>query len=529
MVDNINSGVGDIMSSRPSGVALGPVPTSARDDELMGLVMNVSSMFSSSMRKRRSLERYLIHEEDFKRLIIDRLKDVHSDAETIAEMSKFVDLSINPGLDIAKSVSVVWKHGARRSVEGVSAAANEAILSLVEESMLAVHAPLWNRLAFLTGPVTVVPVVRGGEMGWDVLLPHFYDVVPDRSRPYGPPAAAAWTVNGVDDVDTVLLDGNSWRYYRTSGGKPELVTTEEHGIGRFPGATLRFDITYDSTYDPWWGSPRNQRLVDGTVMIGLINAGLAFTRKAQNKKLLTAIGDLTGMPKQQKLDPVIPVVINTDRGPGSVSMTALDFDTNPQNFIQHALWVLQSLAEAYGAQTPPMATGATISGYASRFSFTHDALTEIRNEQIPFARAFERDLMRATISMAKAMKHRVALDLPTIEQFDEGFRVEFPKLARTFADPTKEAEFSDWLIRRGCMTQIDILRSQNPTLSDRQLAALMDANLRSQAEFNDKVTSRGLIHDNSNNSITTAPQVTGAIGGKARADKAQDQAENNEE
>ena len=97
-------------------------------------------------------------------------------------------------------------------------------------------------------------------------------------------------------------------------------------------------------------------MVDGTVTIGVLGAALGFTRKAQSKKLLVALGDLGGTPSGQRLDPEIPIRVDSD-SPATVNFNTLDFDTDPKNFISHALWIYQSLAEAYGASTAYMEIG----------------------------------------------------------------------------------------------------------------------------------------------------------------------------
>ena len=221
-------------------------------------------------------------------LVVQRISDTHSDLETRREMAKFVDVTNNPALDITREVCVVWKNGATRSIRSVPKMRAKAFQSLVDETWLNVHMQNWNRMAFLLGPVTVVPILREGKMTWQVLLPHMYDVVADPANPFGSPLAASWSIpsDGSGEPDTVVLDAEGWKYYKTGHGKPELKRVEEHGLDRFPGATLRMNVSYQ---DDWWGGEHNQRLVDGTVTIGVLGAALGFTRKAQSKKLLVAL------------------------------------------------------------------------------------------------------------------------------------------------------------------------------------------------------------------------------------------------
>lgn len=508
------------------------------------LIERCAFTLRSDERKRRAWDRWLIYTEQHAPLILARILDTQNDEGVRNEIAKFVDLTVNPGLDVTRQTSVCWRQGARRSIEGVSEDALKAFHELVLESRIDAIAPSWNRIAALVGTILVVPAVRKGALRWDTLLPTFTEVQPDPEDPFGSPVAAAWTIRSEceqpEDAVVVFLDASAWRTYKLArapiiraaaamgmAAAPEPEPTLEvarppieHQLGYFPGVPLRFTEVFDGD---WYGSPYlNQRLVDATVAIGVLNAALGFTRKAQNKKLLALIGDLGGFPDGQSLDPEVPFVADVPAGSGPApTVTSLDFDTSPDNFIKHASWVYRNIASAYGGQVESDETGA-----GTRLVFSPETLTEIRNEQIPHARQFERELWATAVDMARKFQHPLAQRLPSREQVLAGFRIDFGKLSRRFQDPIAETAWTDWLLSKGATDQIEILRAQgNTTLDDEQLRELIEKHLEVQARFNDAVTKRNLNMQGGD--VKTTAQAFGALGPAARDGTAPPQTSSN--
>lgn len=493
-----------------------------------GLIDRCFHEFNTDARKRRAWDRWIIYTEQYQELILRRIMDTQTDDGVRTEMSKFVDLTINPGLDVTRQTSVCWRHGARRSIEGITEDQLEAFHELVLESRIDIVAPGLNRIAAFVGTTIVVPVVRKtaqhpeGVLAWDVLLPTFTEVATDPEDPYGTPTACAWTVRDQcgepDKAIATYLDGKGWSYYKLADAdatQPDrkraavpLRAPTEHNLGYFPGVPLRFGEVFDGD---WYGSPYlNQRLVDATVAIGVLNAALGFTRKAQNKRLLALIGDLGGFPDGQTLDPEVPFVADVPNGVGiAPTVTSIDFDTSPKNFVEHASWIYRNIASAYGGQVESDDVGDT------RLTFSVETLAEIRNEQIPHARQFERDLWANAVDMCRAMRHPLAASLPSREQVLKGFRIDFGKLSRRFTDPAAEQAWTDWLLSKGATDHLEILRAQgNATLNDSQLQALIEARLKNQAWFHDVVTTRNLSM--TAGGVATAAEAFGAMGTAVR-------------
>lgn len=468
------------------------------------LVEQCAFTLKSDIRKLNAWKRWQIYTEQHAPLVLECIISTQNDPNVRKELEKFVDLTVNPGLDITRQTAVCWRQGARRSIEGASEEQLAAFHELVLESKIDTHAPAWNRVAEFVGPVIVAPAVRKGILRWDTLLGTYTDVQTDPDDRHGTPLAAAWTVRAESerpaDATVCVLDDKAWTTYTATlgpvlddgtRGPPEIrevAPKVTHDLGYFPGVPLRFDSIIDGD---WWGSPfLNQRLVDATVRLGTLNAILAYTRKSQNKKLLKIVGDLGGFPDGQVLEPEVPLVADIPaNGQGTApAIEALDFDTDPGKFIRHAEWIYRNIASAYGGQIESDASGST-----SRIVFSTEALTEIRNEQIPHARMFERDLWANAVDMCRKFGHRLASSLPTREQVLAGFRIDFGKLSRKFSEPKAEQDWTDHLLSKGATDQLEIVRAQgNATLDDSQLKDLIARHLENQSWFNNILATRNL-------------------------------------
>lgn len=479
-----------------------------REDLVEHLVKQVHNVDD---RKDRARRRWMICTEAHKPLIHERLWTTLTDETYRDEVAKHVDVSDNPALDAIHDTCVVWSQGPQRTIAGATDAEASAFNSLVVESLIDAYAQTWNELAEFVGPLIVVPAIRKASLRWDVLLPTFYEVVPDPDDYYGTPLAVAYPIRGTkrgpgEEHDVMILDGVGWRRMSKRNGKLDQVgETVEHGLGRFPGAPLRFDVPIDCE---WHGHPtRNQRFVDATTAVGSIKSVLSVTRKAQNGKLLAIIGYLGDAVKQQTADPEMGIAINVEGTNNKTTPTvaAHDFDTPPANSIAHANDYRRGVASAYGGTIAP----------DGRMVFDDAALAECRRRQLPRARAFCRELWINAVELCKRMNHPLATALPDVEKVRGGFAVDFGTLSRTFADPSEEAKHTDWLLSKAAIDELDITRKQgNENLDREQLKKRVEEKLANRAWFNDAVTKRNLSMVAGG--AATAPQAFGALGPMVR-------------
>jgi hypothetical protein len=504
--------------------AMGPRPKLGRlPDSTVATLLKYAENHDDRERRARAAERFSIWTETFREVVAKRIDQRWDTKDTKVQLGRHVSMALNVGLDLARQICVVWKHGARRTVEEATEDENEALAKLILSAKFAAHAPVWNQLAFLVGAIIVVPVLRRGELRWDTLLPHHYTVVPDPEDPHGMPLAVTWR-NTPDpfrtkgeQADRVVLDAEAWWYYNTQTGSPKLVHKEIHGLGEFPGEPLRFDLPGIGT--DWYGL-ENDRVFDVTVDVAILSAQLSWVRKSQCHFLLAMIGQLQKAAKGQIPSPEQNIGIDVPKG-SSVTLQAIGFDTDPKNFIRHVLFLKEQVAEAFGIPGSAITFDFNSGSESERLRVTHEGLTEIRDTQIPFCRDFEHGLIRKSVLMARAYTppHRLAPDLPTNEQITQGYRVHFPKLGRVFNDPQTEMDYIDWEISKGWTSREEEMRKRNPSLTDKQIRTLQDKFLEEEIRWINELAKRDKAA-NPDGDLETLDQAAGRQGGLTRASNA---------
>lgn len=371
----------------------------------------------------------------------------------------------------------------------------EAFHTLYREAQVNSLAPMWNRMGYFLGPIIVIPRMRSGRMRMDTLLPHCYDIVQDEEDPCGIPVAVAYALQVVPEDKERNIQGESLvtvvthtdtKTYRVRGNQDIQPEGEAYTHKVRPFAILRFDACYDA--HDWYGATLHQRLVDGTIDVGLIYSLMGFIRRTQNKQLLSVVGPMEQVAKNQNVgDPEKPIIANTKPGT-TIDIKVLGFDTPPEHFIDQIRFIYEGLAESTGI---PVSLISNSTGKVVDLEFAFDGLSELRNDQVVYVRDFERDLAMATVAEARRGTHELAVDLPDDDEVREGYRVEFGPLARRFQDPSQEIEYTDWELAKGRTNVLDVLRRDNPDASEKQLRSILQRNLDINAEWHSQVTARG--------------------------------------
>lgn len=478
-----------------AGNAYGPMPSLVLGEKQIEDLLDRTQRYKSDLRKLEAHRRFQVWQGDYHSLIADKIEMVVHDPGQRAELRNWISTTNNVALDVTESVAVVWDAGAIRSVRDATPDQVETLNTLLTDAGLDAHASEWNRAAFLCGPVTVLPIFRhptedtqpGVNLTFDVLFPHHYEAIRNPANPAGPPLAVAYTVQSAH-ADTILVDAQAYRYYRTSNSeKPELVRTVEHHVGRFPGSTLRLGIPYG---DGFFGKPKHGRLIEGTVLQGVIDSALGLVRKSQNKKLLKLFGAIAGMPKRQVQDAEIPVTAKVDN-PEKIEFDAVDFDTDPANFIRHSQFVAHSLAASYGGSASVVEQS---NGLLVKIDFSHETQTELRNKQIQYTRPFERDLVSVILRLAEFSAYPDKDRLPQVDQVERGYTVSYPPLARKYKDPDEARKAIDWELSKGFIDYGEAFRKYMmiPGMSAEEAEALVMAKIDRQMKVIEKLTKRNM-------------------------------------
>jgi hypothetical protein len=281
-----------------------------------------------------------------------------------------------------------------------------------------------------------------------------------------------------------MVDGDAWHYYAANHGRRELIGTVPHGHGSLPGSTLDLDIAHGGSR---WEARRHQRLIDATVAIGTIEAVLSFIRKSQNKQLLYMIGQIDGVAAGQVQDPERGLSART-QNPQGVNLGVLDIDLDPENHIKHQAWLMQTIARSYGGQIASRPGSSSI--LEAEVMFSHEALTEQRNAQIPFATDFMRELLAHSVEVAVRGNHPLRFQLPTTEDVLTSTVVKYPPLSRSFANVDEQIKWANHSLSRGLQSFEDLLRPAMPSATDAELTAHLMGNLQRQSPVIEMMTTR---------------------------------------
>jgi hypothetical protein len=487
---------------------------SLAEQELQALLRRVQTS-AARARKDAAEARWNVWTEDFKDLIDRRIDETHHDHDSRSRIKLFSSTAVNLTQKIGRRAAVCWKLGARRYIDKADADEVAAFDKAYEEARASAVFKDLNRWAWLIGPTIVVPRVRRREFGFDLLLPHQYDAIFDEENPLGAPVAVVYTVaNGDNSPDSVpwttILDSEGWRFFNHMGQQARPPVP--HNLGFFPGVVCRFDEAQDPD---WYSATRNQRVFDGTIECAYLHAKLGWVRKSQDKKLAHLFGDLDDLPKGQKMDPEYMLVAQGASGK-LVDFGVDDFDTPPAHYIQHIRFVAENVTESLGipGSTTSFDTSEQASSGSLVLEIEHDALSTVRNDQIPYARSFEHELAWKSTAVMRHMGYKGRGDLPSVEEVKQGFRTEWPELNRV-DDPLRLAQLSDWEIKTSQITYVDLVRKRHPTMTRKQAKKLLMDNISEQAEINDFLATRNAPKGTilSDDGVKSAAQVNGAIGG----------------
>jgi len=480
-------------------------------------------------------ERKLIWDEAYKELIWQRITATHFDADIKRRIRPFISISLNAARDIVNAIAVVYKLGARRMLIESDEATDRAYKKIVLDTKIKQLDAQWNKWAFFLGPLIVVPTPRFGRISYETLFPHQYEPVLNPFDPLGTPEMVAWTIHNGQIREpgkshTIVLDRIGWYYFDVNGRpatdiSPNFIAhngVDEDGAPVFPGVVHRYDVPQDPD---WWSRTRNERLKEATIEIGAIWSVFNWVRKSQNKKLLTIVGNIEGMPQGQKNDPERPLVFDSV-GAEAIQMNALDFDTPPGNFLQHIKFTYEQQIEAFGiAQSSVTFDTAGKERADIAVNIEHDRLAHVRNEQIPFAREFESELAWKTVAVA--IGAGIDVGPLSVETVKEKHLIEFPDL-QPIGDPIKMLKVQEWERRHMYVNDIDLIMRRHPDLTREQAKKWLEDRINEQAEINDlKMTNNMML--NPDQVFETAPQAIGATGPGFRDESSENRPEASDE
>lgn len=456
--------------------------------------------------------RLSILQEDFGEQVARYLERTHYDPHIRGRLRRHVTQVFNVGADLTRSLACVYKNGARRSVG--KDRGDKALAKLNEATHFGTIAARLNQLGWFVGPTLEVPRVRGKRVTRELITPDRYDLLLDPEDPMGPPIAAAWMWPEGGRQVLVVLDRTHYTYFDPSDtGTP--LRAEAHGVQDedgeplFPGTLWRFDVPTDP--HDYFCKRRHQRVYEATIEVGGIASIMSMVRKSQNRKVIGLFGNLEQLGASAKLDPEKPLTMQIDSTDALPIFKIEDFNTPVEHFRDHIMLLYRTVIEAFGVPQSELTFDAETESTLGGMELKHERLSQLRNEQIPFAREAELSSQYKLAEVVRAAGHKLARGLPTRKQMAQDLTIEFPELNRV-EDPSKLKLLTDWELQRGQTTDVQLYQRRHPHLTLAECEDAVRANLGAQGELNELKATRRLdpaapMEDDN--------QATGRIGGQA--------------
>jgi hypothetical protein len=236
---------------------------------------------------------------------------------------------------------------------------------------------------------------------------------------------------------------------------------------------------------------------------------MAYVRKAQNKYLLLAVGDIESLPKGQSVSDPEGAVVAEAQLNDRMDIEAMPFDTPPDNFLKHIKYIYSVSAASVGLPGTEDVDPSALD----------DAVAEIRQRQLQFAAPFDKEIAIALCTVGKRVP---GVKCPDPKKVADSYMAEFGPMSRRFADPAQEVAQWEFDLKYGRRSVLDLLRRDHRDASDRTLRDRQMRNLEENTKYLEELASRNLPADpgeaeGADPKMETVPQKQGKKGGKISA------------
>lgn len=486
-------------------------------DSLKGLleVLIADRQVGRQLEQRRNWD---IMRKSFDEQTRSRIKTALPDPIISEQVVRNLRKSPNVYADVVGKLAVVYKHGVRRIIgpDTGDEAANVAWATIERVTGQRTRSPTWNRRGWGLGPIWVYPTVRRGKPRFHQLNPHKMSIVRDPVT--GEASAIGWRTGQKRDV-IVIVDETSWRYYSTRGdlvrgpeGEREIVhgvtDVDNEGEPALPGAWMRF---VDADDDDFWGVTRHTDLRDVTLYACLMMSLKSWIRNTQNRKLPIVKGQTEKIPKRQAMGG--NAVFNIPmRNPGDVMVEIKDINSNIEQFHRDIAFEVERVVEPYGVPGHTVTYDLEGGTGEERLAIQHEALSQVRNEQIEFVGRFERRNTHVMSQVLANAAHPLARDLNP-KLIAETFHLEVPPLTRV-DDPIKIEEHRNLVRKRAAKSEIDFIQEDNPGMSREEATERMLRVVEDRSALATMLKENNLTMGP--DGILTSPEMSGAMGTPAR-------------
>lgn len=390
-------------------------------------------------RRKEIANRVAIQTDSFDHLIRARINGIYAKADIAAEVARWAIGLFNPQRVAVRRIAVGYKRRPLRRIQG-NKAHTKTMNALYKSVRFGKYAPRWHQGAVATnrGIVLARPLVgrRGPTVGYQFVAGSNAEVIaePGTTEDH-PPGVLGVLLEKADpraqSVARLMTVDSRWFAIWSSQG--ELLSSEEHGLGRFPGA-------WNEHNGPSEGDAFNgldgKGMTKTTIEVGTIAAAMGWTRKTQCRKLIAMLfggddggmGDEDAAPEGQVIgDPEGVLSIDAD----DVQLVVQDLNVAVTNFLEHIDELdRRAFQQLTGAPAQPNA--ALMQNPAAAANQLHANSSEAHASIVENLEAFEEDIAEVTVLMAR----RLGMEAPPVEAVREAFEAQFPPLP--FLDTPRE-------------------------------------------------------------------------------------------
>jgi hypothetical protein len=414
-----------------------------------------------------------LYHDDYEDIIRAKIKELfHPD--NYSRLYYHVNQSQNILKRVINEISTVYKAPARRDFNG-----DERYQEIIDRARLDIKLKKINRYTNLLNETLLRISVRGGSIAYDIITPNIVTIIQNEIDPTKADAIIYrltrnntigddqifyyyWDVLGnhyiLDKdfrINSIIYDAMAsqgdpaWYPYRDEEGKPVLPFVIFHR---------------EEPEDSFWDQTSGRDLINATVMIGIKMTLFDYYFKVASFKQPYIIGDEISVPSKQILD---PLTVFQAKGEGA-QIGLLDMQINLDQLKDALIFQINSIINNYGISADQWSLSISeISGRALKIR--NRALLEIRQEQIPYYRDYEKEIFEKT----KIINNAHFPDKPIkAEKFSVDFgEIEFPE------DPEEELRLDAKRLKLGLISLGQFYQKYNPDVDEKEGEKIIIENL----------------------------------------------------
>ncbi len=341
-------------------------------------------------------DRLSLYMDDYEAIIQAEMEAIFS-KDTYDKLKDKVNQSQNVLKRIINEISTIYKEEAKRTIEPKSDRYDE----LKKELNLDLKMRRANRFTNLLNECLIKVDVRDGKIVHDFITPHICSVIQDDKDP----TKARAIIYQMTWVDTRYKTDIEYHYWDDDGNyfifDKHWVIKEVIYDGNSPYKDkdrkgkfiLPFVVFHrQEPLCNFWDQDSGRDLYNAATTIGVKMTLFDDYFHTASFKQIYMIGDAAKMPQDQRKDPLTIMTVPPGEG---AAIGTLDIQANLMDMKQAVMFGITSIMNNYGISSDQWTLSFTeLSGVALRIRM--QPLEEIRREQIPLYRDYERDLFEKT-------------------------------------------------------------------------------------------------------------------------------------